>query len=431
MEFSYFIKLLKKKWHILAIASVLAAALTFALVTLKPREYYSKAQISAGITDNNQVAFEKSELSWSDINNKFNNFLEFLNSKEIYYMIGYRMLILDIESNGAYKTDEYADVKKTHSQADLKRVAGILRARYSSMKIPDLQAKEDLEIQDLLREMYIDPKSLKKVIHVSRIASSDYIKVEVKSKNPNLSSQLVNSFCEEAIRFHNENEIKNAEKSVSFFKTLLATKKEAFERKLDSLARAKAGSQVVDFGSQSEAQIGRISTLENSRNEAAQKITGLRRAISNIDAQLSESSQKSYQNNHTNNAIMSLKNRIEHLNDKYINSGFKNKIIADTIAALRAQLEKKITMLSNDLYGDNKSSHKELMQKKMDYEVELSMAEASLNTLDANIHANKSTLTKFVGDEAALTPLEMAVSVTKETNTLALLINTTTPSTQP
>jgi Mrp family chromosome partitioning ATPase len=88
--------------------------------------------------------------------------------------------------------------------------------------------------------------------------------------------------------------------------------------------------------------------------------------------------------------------------------------MADTLATLKLQLEKQILKLGNELYGDNKSTHKELLTKKMDYEVELAMAEASMNTLEATIMYNRGNLTKFVGNEAALTPLEMAVNVSKE-----------------
>lgn len=414
MEFTYFTKLLKRKWYLLTATSVMAAALTFGLLSLKPRQYYCKSQISAGITDNNRVSFEKSELSWNEINNKFTNFLEFLNSNEIYYMLGYRLMLLDIESKGAYKTDEYILLRKKYDEETLERLASLMREHYKALKMPDLRIKEDAEVQEVLKAMYIDPENMKSILSISRIPGSDYIKVEVKTKNPDLSCQLVNSYCEEAIRLHNENEIKNAEKSVAFFKTLLTTKKAAFEKKLDSLARAKAGSQVVNFGSESEAQIGRISELENSKNETIQKITGLRRAIANIDQQLGETEKKSKENNLTNHAILNLKNRIEHLNDRYINSGFAHKEMADTLATLKLQLEKKILQLGNELYGDHKASHKELLTKKMDYEVELAMAEAGLNTLEATIVDNRGNLTKFVGNEAALTPLEMAVNVSKD-----------------
>ena len=414
MEFTYFLKLFKRNWLIITLIAVATAGITFVLLTVKKKEFYSRAQLSAGITDKNQVSFDKSELSWNEVNSKFTNFLEFLNSKEVYTMLSYRMLLQEIESKGAYKQEEYQELVQKYTVSSLDKAKEIMAKKYENHELLDLNQKNDQTIHDMLKIMYYDQNILSKTLQISRITGSDYFKIEVKTQNPRLSSSLVNMYCEEAIRINDILESKKAEQSVAFFKELKDKKKNDFERKLDSLGKVKSGSQVIDYSSQSEAHIDRISTLETAKNDEEKKVLGLRRAIGNIDMQLNTAEQKSHQSHQTNSSIINLKSKIERLNEKYINSGFKDKALSDSVVLLRNQLERQLGRLNQNVSIGVDESFKDLVQKKIDYEVELSMAEASLSSIQASIYSSKSSLTSFAGKEATLTPLEMGVTVAKD-----------------
>ena len=414
MEIAYFLKLFKRNWIFISLIAISAASITFVLISLKNKEYYSRAQLSAGITDKNQVSFDKSELSWNEVNSKFTNFLEFLNSKEVYTMLSYRMLIQEIESKGAFKPEEYKELLKKYSISSLETAKAVVKQKYEREELLDLNNKDDQTIYEMLKIMYYDQGILSKTLQISRITGSDYFKVEVKTQNPRLSSSLVNFYCQETIRVNDIIEDKRAEKSVAFFKDLRDKKKTDFERKLDSLSKVKSGSQVIDYSSQSEAHIDRISTLETAKNEEEKKVLGLRRAIGNIDSQLNQAEIKSNQSHQTNSSIINLKSKVEKLNEKYINSGFKDKALADSVVQLRQQLERQLSNLNQNVSIGVDESYKDLIQKKIDYEVELSIAEASLSSIQASIYSSKSSLTSFAGNEATLTPLEMGVTVAKD-----------------
>jgi polysaccharide biosynthesis transport protein len=414
MELAYFLKLVKRNWIYIAIVSLVASAITFGLLTLKNREYHSRAQLSAGITDNNQVAFSKDELSWNDANNRFTNFLEFLNSKEVFTMLSYRIMLQELESNGAYKPDDFEKLTKKYSAQDLEIARQLLKKKYAEQAMLDLTQENDRLLLEMMKDMYYDSKILSKTLQIARITGSDYFKVEVKSKNPRLSSSLVNFYCEEAIRANTTNEARKAEKSVAFFMELRDKKKLDFEKKLDSLGKAKSGSQVIDYATQSEAQINRISVLEQAKSEEQKKITGLRRAIENLNQKLGQQDIKSVQSNLNNNTILHLKTRIEHFNNLYINSGFKDTEAADSVTHLRHQLERSVSQLAHSTQGNASAAYQDLAAKKIDYEVELSMAEASLNSIQSNIMSSKGSLTHFAGNESTLTPLEMAVNLAKD-----------------
>jgi uncharacterized protein involved in exopolysaccharide biosynthesis/Mrp family chromosome partitioning ATPase len=423
MDLSYFIKLIKRRWLLIGIVSVVAAAGTFVLLSLKPREYYSRAQISAGITDNKQVLFEKSsDLAWNEIDNRFTNFLEFLNSKEVFSMCSYKLFLNEVNSNGAFKSKEYREFQAKFSKQEIESAKAILQNKYDSLRVLDMAIPEEYKTFEMLKELYYDYKILGRTLAIGRISGSDYIKVEVKTRNPFLSSNMVNIFCQEAIRIHNNNEVQRAEKSVSFFKELKDKKKADFENKLDSLSKLKSGNQVVDFAIQSEAHLDRMSTMEEAKNEETKKIQGMKKALASIDAQLNElnkskPSVSASGNSHLNTTILHLKAQIERLNDKYINSGFKDKAVADSIAMYQARLERHINSMSS--FKEKKddpidNTQKELLAKKLDYEIELSMAEAGLNTIEKSIYADRNSLSKFVTDEASMTPLQMATEVAKE-----------------
>src|SRR4051812_4510180 len=103
MNSKYYIKvLLKRKYLILAIC-LLSAVTTFVLLRIKNKEYISKAQIATGITDDEEVSVTQKETNWNMINNRFNNFIEFMNSKEIYNLLMYKLMMHDLNSDEPYR----------------------------------------------------------------------------------------------------------------------------------------------------------------------------------------------------------------------------------------------------------------------------------------------------------------------------------------
>src|SRR4051812_5308930 len=99
MEFTKFIKILKKhKWGLMALP-VVAMIITFALVRKQPSIYSSQSRLSAGLTAGSQTAQLAQQLIGGDnmgeakINQTFSNVPQTMKLKVVLDMVSYQLFL--------------------------------------------------------------------------------------------------------------------------------------------------------------------------------------------------------------------------------------------------------------------------------------------------------------------------------------------------
>lgn len=419
MEINYYVKiLLKLKFYILGAALVSALATIIAL-TYKGKVYISKAQLATGITTNEEVSLSQAETNWNIINSKFNNFLEFINSKEIYSLLTYKLLMHDLGSakDAKFRPKETEKaIAKLNSSLDTINLQ--LQSKYDSMQVLNLEKESHL--QYLAKQFNYDIKSIKKVLSVSRIPNTDFIRLEAKTENPQLSAFIVNTLCKEIIRFYKFREVERLGNSVSFFKDMADRKKKELDGKLDVLKQYKSYSHLIDYKEQSRSKVDQEATLEQSKNDETRKISGYRNAIKQIDSQLSGTEKTIYKaaDVEVDPDIEKYQNRISALNKIYVNSGMSDQGILDSIHYYRNKLSTEINEFSETTFAETPNGtinpKEDLMAKKLNYEIELSISEASLEYINSAISDLKRNISTMAIDQSAISKLELGVEVAKD-----------------
>jgi len=416
MDSNYYIKILLKLKYLILASGFVSAIVTVALLTFKDKVFVSKAQLATGITSKEEVTMNKVETNWNMISSKYNNFLEFINSKEIYSLLTYKLVLHDLNVDKKFRAKQVAEMK-AQIKPEVDEVSKHLQSKYDSLQV--LYLEKEGYLQNIAKRLRYDIKSTKKLMTVTRIPNTDFIKVEARTENPQLSAFIVNTFCEEVIRFYKFRELERLGNSVSFFKEMADRKKRELDGKLDTLKRYKSYSNLIDYKEQSRSKVDQEATLEESKNDETRKITGYRNAIRQIDSQLSGAEQNIYKKveEADNPAIEIYQNKISNLNRRYVSSGMSDQKILDSVLIYRAKLSKEINTFSETSFAETaigKSNPKEeLMARKMNYEIELSISEASLeyiNSAISNLQRNISTLAR---DESAISRLELGVEVAK------------------
>jgi len=275
-------------------------------------------------------------------------------------------------------------------------------------------------LQSIAKRLGYDIKSTKKLLVVARIPNTDFIKVEARTENPQLSAFIVNTFCEEVIRFYKFREIERLGNSVSFFKEMADRKKQELDGKLETLKRYKTYSHLIDYKEQSRSKVDQEATLEQSKNDETKKITGYKNAIRQIDSQLSSAEKNIYKSVEVevDPNIEIYQSKISGLNKRYVSSGMNDQKLLDSIQIYRLRLSKQINSFSENSFAEtpigSSNPKEELMARKMNFEIELSISEASLDYINSAISDLRINISTMAIDESVISRLELGVAVAKD-----------------
>ncbi len=417
MDFSYIKKILwKLKWFIV-ILPILSGVITFFLIQSKPKQFNSKAQLATGITDQERVTIDDNDNNWNVISNRFANFLAFIESKEIVNMISYKLVLHDLQSNRPFrKLSKEKLNKQGFTDEELEKCIPILQNKFDSIILLDLNNEEDKRLNQLIKLYNYDQKTISKMVSINRVMSSDFVKIESKSENPQLSSYLANEYCTEIIRFNFVTETRRFGNSLSFFGDLLKQKKLELESKIDTLRRFKENSNVVNFNLQSEAKLNQIAMLEENRNEELKKISSYQSAINQIKIKIGSAGAAAGEEVFQNQAVIILQNKIQKLTQRFYNGNTGNKGLNDSIQNYRAELENKIYLLSKNSGGGTleATAKQELITKKLNYEIDLAMAQSNYTIIQGLLSNLKSTMSTIVADEGQIAALELQINAARE-----------------
>lgn len=142
---------------------------------------------------------------------------------------------------------------------------------------------------------------------------------------------------------------------------------------------------------------------------------GTEQAIKKIEGQLT-GQELNYLDNQAsliNGRILELKDKISDLNKK-LNAGSKSPRLSEQLQSLRQELQTQIrNSTSNNALAPN-IAKRELINSKVNNEVELEIARASYNSLGEEINRLKTNISGFASKEAQIMALEREISVAKD-----------------
>src|ERR1700748_3903223 len=98
MDFLYLLRiLLKRKWLIIG-TGILAAAIAYVLTMGQPKKYRSFSEFSTGFTVNDEVKLNNAEnVDTYTADVKFNNVIVTVTSPSVVSLLGYSLMIHDLE----------------------------------------------------------------------------------------------------------------------------------------------------------------------------------------------------------------------------------------------------------------------------------------------------------------------------------------------
>lgn len=415
MDLARFVKALwQRKWLIATVVGVAAiSAVSFALIT--PSVYKSSAQLATGITDNQDIALsqEQQAMTFFTIQNKFSNLVENMNSRQMLSLLSYNLALHDLQENTSFQ--DLSEFREEYAAIEYPEIIIALQNKRDSIQVLTRLDGNDALLLDVLKSLNYDVGTIEDNLNIERIPSTDYVKVEYFSENPLLSAFAVNNLSQEFIRYYLTARGERSSSSIQFLVNLVQNKREELEAKVNDLKDFKSSNEVVNLAMQSESIIQQISALETNREEERKNIIAYEQAVKKINEQLTSSDLNvlERQAKVINSRIVRLKDKITELNNQIIRSGSQEEALMNQLEELRAELNEQILAAGSATSSGNSGdlTRQKLLTDRVNSEVELEIAKASLASNNREISRLRGNVSGFASKEAQINAYERDIEV--------------------
>ena len=410
MELSYLLKsLLRRKWIIIG-ATLIATLLTALFVMLKNKEYKSTAQYATGFTVP-QVSLVNEEFNLYEADIKFNNVLETFYSPKVIGMVSYNLLLHDLQNpQNPYRKP---DLSGFYSQAGgiltPGKAADILKQKIGTIELLSTVNIYEKKVLELLDWYGYDYKSLKKNILIQRVGRTDYLSVDYKSENPELSSTIVNKIGSEFLRFFLSINATSTVESVEKISGIVDEKKRQVDSITENLRKLKVEQGSLDPTDLSRNALQTVSQLNSRLADERTKYNKDYYQLQSVNNQLKILNSTSGENSNANNnqEIITIKNRLREL---ALNKN--DPKASEEIKRLQEELKKHEAIFNSPTDpGSSDVQKNNLISQKSDLEESLKATDQTIAYLLAEINKYNVSNNTGAGGDVKVSSLKNEVDI--------------------
>jgi succinoglycan biosynthesis transport protein ExoP len=414
-----FVVLWRKKW-ILILVPFFCICCALAIRVLGEWRFKSSAQLATGLTLSDEIV-ENSKLNPYEVQVTFNNLIEIIKSRLVLGQVSYRLLEHDLfDSLSAFRRPDPKEIEENtylfeqisgNVKDDPIELKTILRQKIATQTLLDPNRIEEKRLKLFIEAYGYDYESINKDLTVNRIDQSDFIELTFLSENPALSAFVVNTVCSEFIRYYSTIKMGRANLSLQSLQSIATQRNEFLDRKREELTNFKSRNNVINSVVDSEDKIRQIRDYEEQIANERQNIRGLELTLANLNLRIHDA--ETSPDKKTSDQIVELRRQINDVNEKYVQSGQSDIKYADTLSALRNELNTTLRV-ANEHPKLNSAEINILRNRREESRVALEIARANLNSL-MKIHASlRSSMGSFADMEAKIRALEKEVEVASQ-----------------
>lgn len=406
-----FLDFLRRFRLALIIIPVITVIITYFLVRNLSSSYVSQAQISTGIVDEAQPQSVLMQSPQGDrIVQKFSNLMEIIRLNKILDQVSYQLIIHDLTSSKPFKVK--SNLLSTLNPDAINHALAVYQEKYNNIEELKLSDPDQKGLSDVLKSMDYNAEALRNKLNVFRSGDSDFISVQFESENPDLSAFVVNTLSSEFIKSYTNLLKTNQIKANDFLRALLKEKTDTLASKSSQLRNYKIKNKVLNLSEQSKQLYTLILDYDSKKQEAIEKTASYAGALNEIDAKF-KPSERSYiesKISKVNQAIVDTKEELSAIYTMYINSDLDKKY-KDSYDSLSNKLREQINKSSDQYITNPLTAKQELVDQKINLEIQMDISRYSINSLENKISALKAQFTQLVPQEAEVQTLEMNVDI--------------------
>lgn len=412
IDLGKFLKVLSRQVFILIAIPVVTVIITYFLVRQLPSEYISKARIATGLVEQSDKIIDNlSFLQDSKIDQEFSNIMQMMQLKRIYDQVSYQLILRDLtKPDSAFR-------KKSNLMSDLNPSAvqhaiEVYSQKYANQEPLVLWDRDQAGLKQVLVSMGYDEESLKSKMLIYRVNRSDYIDIEFRSDNPQLSAFVVNQLITEFLKYYATITRGNQDRSVSFLDSLRNNKQAVLDKTMDDLKQYKIANRILNLDEQARVLYGQIADIETKLEVAKKDVEGYNGVLKNIDSKFDPSDRKYVQSTtrRVNQDIVNSTNQLKSLTDLYIRNNY-DPAIKVRMDSVRNEISSQINE-SADRYTLSPLTTKEnLVVQRINAEVALDMAKYGIKSLENEVARLNKVVGTLVPHEANIQAYEEKIDV--------------------
>lgn len=417
-----------RKWLLIGTAAI-ATLLTFFLMGLRPPVFKSNAVVSTSITGGKRIELSKQDVFVQkyEIESAFSNLIANMKSRTSLRLLSYRLLLHDLYDTrygGKPFREIPADAEITVTEAETMDLLRELRLRTDTLIVDvPLEPRQEAAFKELTKALAYDFESLEEDLHINRLGETDYITIEFVSENPQLCVYAVNTFTDEFMDYHLQSVSRDEYEAVRFYENLAREKERRVKLVSNELSAYRRNNNIVNMDEQSRSVVALLKDLEYQRELNKQGIPAHRKNIDRLEAEFQSMIKDEDRRKNASGIIKDHFSRIQDeikelrseqpqsspgLSPVYVNQLEFKRAYRDTLIEEMGELlidapdEQEAAVMQN------------LLDKRIEEEISLTLKEESINSIDAKIEALKAQTESLVSAEERIDFLESQKEIAVE-----------------
>lgn len=407
---------------------LIPAIATFLFVSSLPYNYRSVAKISTGLMDPKGMNLDEVSgafIQKFQIEMSFTNLVEFMKSRNNVKFLTYQLLIHDLNAlDGRINTTPFRIIKESDdfnlSNYNTGEIVQYMERKLNNLEDEDIDEKIEMEIQEVAKVFEYDYESILEQLQISRIGDADYMSIDFLSENPALSHFAVSTFCEEFLEYYEHLQTRNEKKNVDFYTDLVNKKKADLDNKKATMASYRLNNNLIHINAQQTTIVNQISQLELAREEANKKIPANQKAIAELNDYMLENKQTEYnsaaQEILSSERMIRLKGELQEL--MKLQAASENPASYNQKVLLKQrQMDQEIKKYAGTQAkerDETKNLNEDLLQQRIDAELELSIAAEGVKSYDAELARLRAKANSLVADDSYVAKLGTEIALLSE-----------------
>lgn len=395
MDLIYLLKaLLRRKWLII-ICTLMAVVGAFLLTMNQEKLYKSVSQIATGFTSNDQVKLKDESFNIYEIDAKFSNVIEALKSPRVLGMTGYNMMLHDLQNPGKEFRQLTPEDKKSdvYRAMDKEKAIQILTTKYNDEKLLSSYNPEERQVLELLKLYKYDLETFRYVLYANRVARTDYIDIQYRSTNPEMSAYFVNQIVTEFFRNYESSRKTQTAQNIETLQKLVDQKKGELDSKIGNIKMMGT----MDASVESSSKLEQISNFENRIADERTLFNTATLSLQQVNARLAELDQSNSaaaaSGNTANAELANLRKQMNDALNEYQAKGSNNAELYAKYTQKKTEYRNKLMAIAAVTPGAGGGASKaDLLQKKSDLELQIKSSQQNITAYEDKIRQLNSSI---------------------------------------
>lgn len=393
MDLAYLFRVLnKRKWLILG-AGLIAAAVAYYLTRNEPKTYLASTRISTGFAVPDEIKVNEN-FTLFDADVKFNNAISTMNSQSVISLLSYDLILHDFHSPTPFRPLSKETIESPFYQSiNRKEAETVFTEKLDSMTLLTSFKPDEKKLLELLNIHGYGYKSLIQNINIYQIPRTDYIQIDSKSENPELSAFLSNGIYRQFIRYYRSIKSTKSQESLDTLKSIMDKKKQ----ELDEKNKILRGEGLTDANSENISKFELIGEMEKSltieKNKQTDDYYKLRKINQKLASIGSPSTEKIQNSGVNNEELIAARKAMNDTYNEYLKTN--DKSLLNKYNQLKTEYNDKYSASlnkteNNVVLPDNR---KELLEQKSDIEIDIQASDEKIKAIENKISLLKSNVT--------------------------------------